>query len=51
MLLYCLKCRKNIGNKNPEVVRTKKWKINDFIKMGVIVKNRNISKSKNLADY
>ena len=33
MLSYCLKCRKNTESKNPEVVRTKKWKNNAFIKM------------------
>ena len=27
MLSYCLKCRKNTESKNPEVVRTKNWRI------------------------
>ena len=27
MLSYCSKCRKNIGNKNPTVVRTKNGRI------------------------
>ena len=27
MLSYCWKCRKNIGSKNPEVVKTKNGRI------------------------
>ena len=27
MLSYCLKCRKNTGNKNPEIVKTKNGRI------------------------
>ena len=27
MLLYCLKCKKNTGSKNPKVVRTKSGRI------------------------
>ena len=27
MLLYCLKCRKNTGNENPKVARTKNGSI------------------------
>ena len=42
MLLYCLKCRKNTGSKNPKVAKTKK---------GRIMKNQNLSNSKTLADY
>ena len=33
MLSYCLKCRKNMQSKNPEVVKARKWKNNAFIKM------------------
>ena len=32
-MLSCLKCRKNMQSKNPEVVKTKKRKNNAFIKM------------------
>ena len=28
MLSYCLKCRKNIGSKNPRSCKNKKWKKN-----------------------
>ena len=31
MLLYCLKYRKSTQSKNPEVVKTEKWKNNAFI--------------------
>ena len=35
MLSYCLKCRKNTESKNPKAKNNnKKWKNNDFIKMG-----------------
>ena len=47
MLLYCLKCRKNTESKNPKVVSTKKRRKVQC----VIVKNRNLSKRKKLADY
>ena len=33
MLSYCLKYRKNTQSKNHEVVKTKKWKNNAFIKV------------------
>ena len=27
MLFYCLKCRKNAGNKNPKILKTKNGRI------------------------
>ena len=42
MLSYCLKCRKNTGNKNPEVVKTKKGRIMLLSKCAVC--NSKISK-------
>ena len=35
MLLYCLKCRKNIESKNPKVARTKNGRIMLFLKYAV----------------
>ena len=35
MLSYCLKCRKNIESKNPNVVRTKNGKIMLLLKCAV----------------
>ena len=35
MLLYCLKCRKNIESKNPKVTRTKNGRIMLFLKCAV----------------
>ena len=35
MLLYCLKCRKNIESKNPKVARTKNGRIMLFLKCAV----------------
>ena len=51
MLLYCLKCRKN--TESPKIYNDKKRKNNAFIKnvQCVIVKNRNLAKSKKLVDY
>ena len=51
MLLYCLKCRKNI--ESSKIYNDKNRKNNAFIKnvQRVIVKNRNLAKSKKLVDY
>ena len=35
MLLYCLKCRKNIESKNPKVARTKDGRIMLLLKCAV----------------
>ena len=52
MLSYCLKCRKNTKSKNPKAGRTKNGRIMLYqIMQFVIVKNRNLLKSKKLEDY
>ena len=52
MLFYRLKCRKNIENKNPKVVRTKNGMIMLLSNCVVlIVNNQNVLKNKKLADY
>ena len=52
MLSYCLKCRKNTENKNPEVARTKNRKIKHYQNVRrVIVKKQNLSNSKKLVNY
>ena len=52
MLSYCLKCRKNTKRKIPKAARTKKGRIMLYQNMQfVIVKNRNLLKSKKLEDY
>ena len=33
ILYYCLKCKKSESKKTPRVVKTKKWKNYDFIKL------------------
>ena len=49
MLMYCLKCTKNAESKNPKVTQANNGKIMLLSKCA-IVKNRNLSKSKKLAD-
>ena len=52
MLSYCFKCRKNTEGKNTKVLRTKNRKI--MLHQNVqcmILKNRNLLKSKKLKDY
>ena len=52
MLSYCLKCRKNTKSKIPKAARTKNGRIMLYQNMQfVIVKNRNLLKSKKLEDY
>ena len=50
MLSYCLKCSKNTQSKNPEVVKTKKWKNNYLNVQCAILKNQNFLKNKKLED-
>ena len=50
-MCYCLNCRKNAESKNRKFVKTKKKRILLLSKKCVIVKNRNLSKSKKLKDY
>ena len=52
MLSYCLKGRKNTKSKIPKAARTKNGRIMLYQNMQfVIVKNRNLLKSKKLEDY
>ena len=52
MSSYYLKCRKNTESKIPEFVKIKNGTIMFLSKCAVcIVKNRNLSESKKLADY
>ena len=52
MLSYCLKFRKNTKSKIPKAARTKNGRIMLYQNMQfVIVKNRNLLKSKKLEDY
>ena len=59
MSSYCLKCRKNTESKNLKVVKTENGRIMLLSKsiqiskniQCVIVKNRNLLKSKKLEDY
>ena len=49
MLPNCLKCRKNTKIKNPKIVRTKNEILILLLNVKcVIIKNRNLSKSKKL---
>ena len=49
---YCLICRKNTESKNPKVAKTKNGRIIFYQNvMCVIVKIRNLLKSKKIADY
>ena len=52
MLSYCLKCRENTESRNPKEGRTKNRRIMLLSNVKcAIVKNQNLSKSKNLSDY
>ena len=52
MISYCLKWKNNTESKNPEVVKTKKRKINVLSNCAVYgSKNQNLLKSKKLVDY
>ena len=52
MLSYFLEFRKNTESKNPKVVKTKNGRIMLLSKCQCVkVKNRNLSKSKELAHY
>ena len=52
MLLYCLYCRKNTESENPKFVRMENGRVMLLPKCAcVIVKCRNLSKSKTQGDY
>ena len=52
MLSYCLKCRRNIENKNPSVATTKTRRIMIYENVkSVMVKNQNLSNNKKIGDY
>ena len=51
-LSYCLKYRKIVESKNPDVLRTKKGRIMLYQNVqSVMVKNQNFLKNKILKDY
>ena len=52
MLSYCLKCRKNTGNKNLKLPKQKpeKWYFNEAMQF-LVVKDWDLLKSKKLVKY